>query len=91
MNRSELREVLDRDRIRPSSYSLEGGGPDEAYCLERSRGGWAIFYSERGNRNDEQWFATEDEACTALLEWILADPTTRVRNRPSHLQGGPSR
>jgi hypothetical protein len=82
MNKEELRTELKDRGIRERSYSLEGGSPDERYVLERSRGGWSVFYSERGNRNDERWFATEDEACAEILRQILADPTTRVHKGP---------
>jgi len=79
MNREELHAELRKRGIRERSYSLDGGSPDERYVLERSNGGWTVFYSERGNRNEERWFASEAEACAELLGEILADPTTRVR------------
>ena len=79
MNRSELQLVLDEKGIRPRSYSLTGGSPSESYCIERSNGGWAVYYAERGNRNSEKWFVSEDEACDHLLQWILGDPTTHTR------------
>ena len=85
MNRDELQRVLAARRIRQRSYSLEGGSPDDRYCIERSSGGWAVYFSERGNRNDEKWFATETEACEELLRRILADPSTRERERPARL------
>ena len=78
MNCDELRAVLQQRGIRERSYSLEGAD-DERYCIERSAAGWAVYYSERGNRNDERWFRSKDEACEELLNRILADPTTRVR------------
>jgi hypothetical protein len=80
MNREELRAVLDAKRIRPRSYGLDGGSPEDCYCIDRSSGAWAVYYSERGKRNDERWFATEDE--DQLLKWLLEDPTTRERDRP---------
>src|SRR5438309_6933851 len=88
MNRDELRRILNKRGIRARSYSLDGGSANDRYCIERSSGGWATFYSERGNRNDERWFSTEDEAGRDLLERLLADPTTRVRTRPARPAGG---
>jgi hypothetical protein len=70
---------LEERDIRERSYSLESGTAEDRYCIERSRGGWAVYYFERGNRNDEKWFGTEDEACDELLNRIMADPTTRER------------
>jgi hypothetical protein len=78
MNRLELQAVLDEKGIRRRSYSLDGRFADDCYCIERTAGGWAVFYAERGNRNDEKWFHTEDAACAELLRRILDDPTTRV-------------
>ena len=79
-NRTELREAFEDLGIDEYSYSLDGSGQNESYCLERSSGGWAVFYSERGNRNDEQWYPAEAQACRRLLEWVISDPTTRRRS-----------
>lgn len=79
MNTEELQAVLEARGIRARSYSLGSGDQNERYCLERSRGGWAVFYSERGERNDERWFEAEDAACDYLLQIIMEDPTTRTR------------
>jgi hypothetical protein len=62
--------------IRERSYCLEGGSPDDRYVIEGSDGGWTVYCSERGNRNDDRRFASEYEACDELLRRILADPTT---------------
>jgi hypothetical protein len=61
----------------PRRYVVRAEG--EVYVLERSAGGWAVFYSERGNRNDERWFPAEGQALEALKAWLLRDPTTRKR------------
>jgi hypothetical protein len=75
VNRDKLRTELAARRIAPRAFSLEGGSPSERYCLERSAGGWAVYYSERGERTSERWFKTEDEACAYFLKWISQDPT----------------
>lgn len=70
MNRDELRVALIREGVRESAYDLDGRGRPEAYCLGIVAGGWAIWYNERGRRNDETVFDTEDEACSHfLLKW----------------------
>ena len=79
MNTEELHAVLNARGIRERSYSLDGRDQNERYCLERSRGGWAVFYSERGERNDERWFEAEEGACDYLLQIIMEDPTTCTR------------
>jgi hypothetical protein len=51
--------------------------PSESYVLEPQGSERAVFYSERGLRTGEEVFASEDEACSRLLDLILRDPTTR--------------
>ena len=77
MNRDMLKALLHREGVDPSAYSLEGGMPFEAYVLEQRPTAWVVFYSERGIRTGEVEFATEDEACSYLLDLVLRDPTTR--------------
>jgi hypothetical protein len=79
VNTEDLNEQLVSQGIRAESYSLNGRDQDGRYCLERSRGGWAVFFSERGERNHERWFTDEEAACAHLLEVVLTDPTTRGR------------
>ena len=80
MNRDQVQHFLEKRGVRPSAFSLKSPVADEAYCLERASGGWSVYYSERGNRNDERWFRTEEEALAALSDLVLADPTTRNRD-----------
>jgi len=77
MNRAELRAAAQREGIRESSYSLDGGLPPEQYVLAIAEGGWIVYYSERGQRSGETFFDTEDEACSYLLLKLVGDPTTR--------------
>jgi hypothetical protein len=77
VNRQSLKELLEREGIDPSSYSLEGGMPVEAYVLESGPSSWSVYYSERGLRTGEVTFASEDEACSRMFEMLLRDPTTR--------------
>ncbi len=77
MNREGLRRRAVAEGIRSSVYSLEGGLPPETYVLSIEPGGWAVYYSERGERVDEHRYETEDEACADLLLRLIEDPTTR--------------
>ena len=77
MDRERLRALLDAEDVDPAAYSLDGGLPFEAYVLERQPLGWAVYYSQRGLRSNEEPFTTEDEACARLLELVLRDSTTR--------------
>ena len=84
MDRSSLREFLDRERIDPRAYGLEGvaGLPiedrEERYFLEKVPSGWSVYYWERGLRTGEESFDSEDEACRYLLDLLLHDSTTRM-------------
>jgi hypothetical protein len=75
----ELQNILSAHRVRPRAYSIEGLGADEEqYRLEKSGSLWSVYYYERGNRNDVRSFDKEEEACSFLLDLLLADPTTRL-------------
>ena len=77
MDRTDLIEAAEREGIRSSAYSLDGGLPAEQYVLALEEEGWSVYYSERGQRTDEVHFDTEHEACDYLLVRLVSDPTTR--------------
>lgn len=76
MNSGELASELQRRRVPGDAYSL-GRDRDEAYCLVGGEGEWRVYYSERGNRNDERVLPSEAEACEELLRRLLSDRTVR--------------
>jgi hypothetical protein len=79
MNRKELKNIFDKEKISPRVYSLYGPvGDDNRYVLEERFGTWFVYYSERGERFGEQIFISEDEACKYMLQKILKDPTTKL-------------
>jgi hypothetical protein len=80
VNRDELRNALEREGVQPTAYDLDPNRlSDETYCLAIVPGEWSVWFAERGNRNDEVFFETEDEACAELLLRVISDPTTRRR------------
>lgn len=82
MNREELKERLDHERISEHAYCLDGNQRmtgEEYVLLQEADKTWAVFYSERGLRTGLLSFATESEACEYLLAELLSDPTTRKR------------
>lgn len=81
VNRDDLRLAAAREGISDTSYSIDGDR-DETYCLGIAPGGWSVWFSERGNRNEEAFYETENEACSELL---LASSKT-----PPHESGSPS-
>jgi hypothetical protein len=59
----ELQECLNKMKVPQDFYSLNGGLPNEAYCIGYNNGYWEVYYSERGNKTDLKKFKSEDEAC----------------------------
>lgn len=78
MKIAELKQILEKEKYNPHSYSLNGIKPYECYCLEESYGTFYVFYYERGNRLDERAFKSEDEACEYLYDLLKNDETTRA-------------
>jgi hypothetical protein len=76
MNSIRLIAELQRRRVPGDAYSV-GSDRNEAYCLTGSDGEWHVYYSERGNRNADQVFASEDAACEELLRRLLSDGAIR--------------
>lgn len=77
MTRDQLRHRLADAGVRPDAWALDDPHADEAYVLLRDGDAWAVFYSERGERIDEQRFPSESLAADHLFNVVMADPTTR--------------
>ena len=67
MKISELRRYLKENNFPSDSYSLEGGLPSEALCIERTKNSWRVYYSERGKRNVFGLFANEEDAVKCFM------------------------
>ncbi len=74
MTKNDLRQELVKKNIPADFYSLDGGLPNEAYCLDQGAGGWEVYYSERGQKTGVKIFDAESEACDyfyqSLLQWL---------------------
>ncbi|NLK94016.1 MAG: hypothetical protein GX275_02330 [Clostridiales bacterium] len=68
MNKEKLKEILIRENIPNDAYSLEGGFPNEAYCLNIENGKWQVYYSERGQKSNLKEYYSEEEACEELYK-----------------------
>ena len=68
MTKKALERKLNELNIDKRAYDLNGGLPNEAYCIEESNGKWYTYYSERGKRTSFNSFETEEEACSIF--WI---------------------
>ena len=73
MDSRDLAEALANQRQIPrDAYCLQGGLPNESYCLGREQDGkWCTYYSERGLRTGLKIFDSEDIACRHLLSELL--------------------
>lgn len=63
MNKRELEKRLIKEGITKDSYCLNGGYPNESYCLFKNNGRWEVYYSERGRKSGLKLFMSEEEAC----------------------------
>ncbi|MHC1747293.1 MAG: hypothetical protein AB9856_02750 [Cellulosilyticaceae bacterium] len=70
MTKTELKQNLVRKNIPVDSYSLEGGLPNEVYCLGKNERIWEVYYSERGQKTSLEIFLTEDAACEFFYNWL---------------------
>ncbi|ARI79794.1 MULTISPECIES: hypothetical protein [Microcystis] len=71
MTKQTLLQKLLEHNVPQDLYSLEGGLPNEAYCLDFVNGGWETYYSERGIKTGLKHFDDESSACSYFLEEIL--------------------
>ena len=80
VNREQLQRALRREGVRPTAYSLNPNRlSDDVHCLSVTPGRWSVWFAERGKRNDEVFFETEDEARDELLLRVVSDSTTHHR------------
>ncbi len=76
MNKAELKTKLQGAGVRPQSYSLDGGLPNERYVLsQQSNDRWEVYYCERGGKSSFHSFDSESAACEFFLNQLLLDPT----------------
>ena len=61
MTKVELERKLKDMNIKETMYDLNGGLPNEAYCMEEIGGKWCTSLKA---------FETEQEACSYFLDWI---------------------
>ena len=71
MTKNDLENKLRDKGVRVDSYSLHGGFPNEAYCLNATKVGWEVYYSERGGKSGLKTFNSESEACQYLYRLLV--------------------
>lgn len=70
MKKVELIEQLKKENIPEYYYSLDGGMLNDKLCMDKTRLGWVVYYSEMGERSQEIGFASEDDACEYFYKRI---------------------
>lgn len=69
MNKIELKKKLDLLRVNSHRYSLDGELLADKIILYNSYHKWEVFYlDERGGRNNEKIFYSENEACEYIYK-----------------------
>lgn len=72
MNRTELKEKLEKLGIKARDYSLYGDLNPDCVVLYHSYYEWQVFYfNERGGRDSMKIFTSEDDACNYILNKFM--------------------
>ncbi|WP_353949244.1 hypothetical protein ABNN70_06925 [Sporolactobacillus sp. Y61] len=73
MKKNELQQLLTTANIPVDLYKLNGGLPNEAFCLNNNKENnvWEVYYSERGLKSQLKKFNSEDEACDYFYKTML--------------------
>jgi hypothetical protein len=72
MTKLDLKKLLLEEKINQDAYSLEGGLPNEAFCLDKNFELWEVYYSERGIKSGLKKFDTENEACEYFYKLLIS-------------------
>ncbi|MBV1910613.1 MAG: hypothetical protein KUG78_15025 [Kangiellaceae bacterium] len=75
MNIAEAKAKLEQLGINNNSYSMDDSTANEKYCVFDNYGKWSVYYSERGNRNNEKIFDSESDALEYFVELVSSDST----------------
>lgn len=71
MKKNELQQLLINANVPKDLYNLNGGLPNEVFCLNKEDNIWEVYYSERGVKSQLKKFKSEDEACNYFYKTIL--------------------
>jgi hypothetical protein len=77
VTREEFFEAVQKAKIRPGSFDLNGQG-DECYILSGSGNHWSVYYSERGLETNKRHFGSEADALAHLFDLLKNDHSTRL-------------
>ena len=71
MKKDELNQLLINANVPKDLYNLNGGLPNEAFCLNKDNNIWEVYYSERGMKSELKKFNSEEEACNYFYKIVL--------------------
>jgi len=74
MNLKQTQKWLRHLGIPSYNYSINSLGGGDCMCIAFDfipGEGWTVFYSERGQRGDIQYFSNEEDACDALIKAVV--------------------
>lgn len=66
MDKQQLMDILKKSHYPQDSYGIDEI-KNESLCLVEEHGHWVIFYSEKGQRSDPEYYDSEDAACSEFL------------------------
>ncbi|WP_052250323.1 hypothetical protein [Enterobacter sp. Bisph1] len=69
MDKEAVKKALHDLQVPPDSYAIDEV-KDETLCLLFDGALWCVFYSERGNRSEPEYFTYEQDACEGFLARI---------------------
>ncbi|HKN02852.1 MAG TPA: hypothetical protein VJY31_02785 [Buttiauxella sp.] len=70
LTKIELINMLHKNNIPEYCYSIDNE-KNESLCLLQENGKWIIFYSERGERSDPEYYDSEEVACTNFFKEVI--------------------
>lgn len=68
MKLKDLRNELDKIKIHPSKYKIDGTRKEDTLCLIFDGISWKIIFVERGYDFVKSSYTSEDEACNHFLD-----------------------
>lgn len=77
MTRVELSEKLKNAEVKPQYYSLYGKLVNDAFIMEKIGETWNVYYFERGSKDMEQNFKSENEACEYIYNILKDEPSVK--------------
>lgn len=73
MKVEEAVSYLESKGVRRACFASNTVAADDAIVLyQESPFRWTVFYTERGSRDDEKVYSSEDQACQDLIDRVIS-------------------